>query len=389
MINRRTIYSVILTLLLIFSIHGYHWVPFWNFRGLDFLNLFAFHRNCASWPIRYGPWGARCGDPLFREMLYPPMAYWAMAWTRLFDFKTANAIWEIAIPTLTFLGMMIVSAADKNPLRRTDWIAGLFFFQMPMVYAIERGNIDALVVPMYAAAIAFFAKRHWTTAGFFFAAACWLKVYPVVPVGLLLIALFSDRIAYREYGWPFLRGFAIGGAILGIVFLPDSYRYIFEVLPRLMADPGGFGTSSHTLYGGRSGLFLKIPVFVLWTYLTRKMLSRDPVFILTAGLAISTFFPNLTNDYNLITSYPFLFLLLRRLLRARMSTMDFAMLILTCWAFVGDRTPLEILLPNRSALFLQIVWIIGFPAYLLNRIDKSAWPDGNLPYDEKSIYHRN
>jgi hypothetical protein len=261
--------------------------------------------------------------------------------------------------------VVITLRADRKRFEISDGVAALLFLQMPMVYAVERGNIDALVIPIYAAAIAFFASRRFFASGVLLAAACWMKVYPTVPAVILVCAILFGRDLRREIAASFLKGFFVGGLGLGLIFLPDSYRYVFRVLPELAAQPGGFGTSSHTLFRGLPGLFFKVPVLGLWIFFTRKALRRDPVFILAAGLAISTFFQNLSNDYNLITAFPFLFLLARRLLREGISALDFGMLLLTFWAFVGDRTPIEIFFPNRSALFLQAVWFVSFPVFYL------------------------
>jgi hypothetical protein len=100
--------------------------------------------------------------------------------------------------------------------------------------------------------------------------------------------------------------------------------------------------------------------------------------VLTGGLAISTFFQNTSNDYNFITAYPFLFVLLTRWFRSEGRTTDFAILILTFLVFVGDRTVWIPLFGNRGVLYWQILWLFVFPIYAVKRIDKGNWPEGNL-----------
>lgn len=380
-IKKPDLYPVFIAafvVLLVLSIHGVRWLPFYEYAGLDLENLFLFHTRCPGWPIPYAETGDGCGDPLNRPMVYPPLAYWTMGWVRFFDFNRATNVWGIAIVALTTFGTWIASSFDAN---RRKWVWAVWFLlllQMPMVYAVERGNIDALVVPLYMGGVYFLAKRRAFGAGLLFATACWMKVYPVVPSAVVLAALYLNPDHRKSVFWPLFRGFLAGGVVWGLILLPDSYRYVLEVLPRFAAEKGGFGASSHSLYRGWPSLFLKLPLLGLWTYFVSRFLRRDPIFALTAALAISTFFQNLSNDYNLITAYPFLFLLIQRCLRRGIGWLDFAVLVLTFQAFVGDRTLLEAVIPNRGALFVQIIWFVWFPFYALNRIDKGSWPEGNL-----------
>lgn len=370
-------------LLLLLSIHGVKYIPYWNFRGLDLQNLWTFHHQCPGWPVPYEKTGAMCGDALGRGLVYPPLVYWLMAWTKLVDFYPATVLWDLSIVGLTLLGTGFVATADSTGLatnRRWNWAVWLLLLpQMPMVYALERGNNDALVIPIFALAVLAFVRGRVMITGALLATACWTKVYPVIPSFVLIAALALDPDLRTRYFTRFFGGFVVGGIGWAIVLFPDSYRYVFQVLPVLAQDGGGFGLSSHTLFRGLPSLAVKLPALGLWIFWTRRMLARDPVLALTAGLAISTFFQNLSNDYNLITTYPFLFVVLDRLLDRRMRGVDFAILVLTFAAFVGDRTPMEILFKNRGALFTQLVWFFAFPFYVLNRIDKGRWAGGN-PY---------
>jgi hypothetical protein len=279
---------------------------------------------------------------------------------------------------MTIVGTWIASSFEKTRRKRIWTIWLLLLLQMPMAFAVERGNIDALVIPIFMGGAYFLATRRAKIAGLFFATACWMKVYPVVPSFVILAALFLDRESRKTAFFPLLSGFIAGGVGWAILLAPDSFRYVFEVLPRFASEHGGYGASSHTLYRGWPSLFLKLPLLGLWTYFVNRFLKRDLMLALTGALAISTFFQNLSNDYNLITTYPFLFVLMHRCLRRGMGWADFGILLLTLQAFVGDRTLLEASIPNRGALFVQIIWFVAFPFYALNRIDKGSWPEGNL-----------
>src|SRR5690606_281085 len=128
---------------------------------------------------------------------------------------------SIAIPLLTLLATYLVDRADSVQAKMKDWaIWALAFFQMPMVYAVERGNNDAAVLPIYALGVFLIARKRWAWAGIAMAAACWMKVYPVIPSFLLLVVLAAAKDRRREEFIPFLKGFTLGGLALLVAFLP-------------------------------------------------------------------------------------------------------------------------------------------------------------------------
>lgn len=372
------VYIAIFVVLLILSIHGVTWIPFYSFRGLDLHNLFTFHNTCPEWPIPYEKSGSQCGDTLNRPMYYPPLVYWLMGWTRFVNFYQADLYWGFAIILLTGLGTWFGAVTEK---RKTHWIWllwGLLLLQMPMVYAVERGNNDALIIPVFMLGAFCFHRGRVFISGALLATACWMKVYPVIPSVVLLAAFSIDRDLRRAYFKNFFFGFLASGIFWASVLFPDSYRYVFEVLPPFAGAHGGFGVSSHTLYAGKTSVFVKLPYLAIWTYFVIRLFKRDPIFVFAALLAISTFFQNISNDYNLITTYPFLFLLMNRLLRRSMNAGDLGWLIFTVAALVGDRTIPEMLFNNRGALFMHLVWFLIFPYYVLKQVDKGRWPEGSL-----------
>jgi hypothetical protein len=325
-----------------------------------------------------------CGDALGRPMIYPPLLYWAMSWLRLFSFGSAEKVWSFALVASVLLGTGLAVFHDRKKLSRRDtvFLFGLWvitFFLLPMRYALERGNVDALVVFVYGFGIYLFARGRPVGAGVAFAAAAWLKVYPVIPALVLFGGIFFDAENRRRYFKPIALGYLLGGVGFALLLWPDSYRYLVEVLPRFSRERGGFLPHTHILYKSIwSWIFLKIPILVLWVRMTARALEKDPVLTLTGGLAISTFFQNVSNDYNLITAYPFLFIVLKRLLHPKASGYELAILVLGFVAFVGDRSIWMPLFGNRGVLYWQILWLIVFPLYVVKRIDKGNWPDGNL-----------
>jgi hypothetical protein len=317
-------------------------------------------------------------------MIYPPLLYWAMGWLRLFTFPVAEKIWSLMIVGFVILGSGFAVALDRRKLSAVDWITlvalwGVVFFLLPMRYALERGNVDAFVVLVYGFGIYLFVRERRVGAGVAFAAAAWLKVYPVIPVLILLGATFGDPENRERYFKPTALGYLFGGAGFALLLFPDSYRYVVDVLPRFSRERGGYQPHTHILYKSAwSWVFLKLPILFLWGRMTARALEKDPILTLTAGLAISTFFQNVSNDYNLITTYPFLFVALKRLLHPRTTKGEFAILLLSFVVFVGDRSLWTPFFGNRGVLYWQILWLVAFPLYVVKRIDKGNWPEGNL-----------
>ncbi|MBC7385509.1 MAG: DUF2029 domain-containing protein [Cryobacterium sp.] len=371
---RRPGYRVFLALFVLFllvSMHGVTWTPFYTYRGLDFQNLHAYFHGYA--------------DPLGRPMVYPPPMIWMMSWCRGIPYYAANLYWEFAIVMLTFLGTWIVSTFDRRRSAFSWMVWALLLFQLPMVYAVERGNNDAWVIPVFTLASALVLHRKIFTAGLFFAAACWLKVYPVVPCVLLLAIFVLDPELRRRYFWKLLAGLGVGGVGIGLIFWPESWTYVTETLPAYAKEHRLLIVSSHSLFRRWPSLFLKVPILLLWGTMFHRMFRKDPLFVFTAGLAISTFFQDSSNDYSLITAYPFLFVLMNRMLKPGIDWRRFGWLVFSFWVFIGDRTPVAWLFHSRGAIFVHVIWFLTFPFFMKRELDEVMWSPYSFSYPADSV----
>lgn len=357
--------SIFIFIFLLFCVHGVKHIPFWSYWGLDFQNLFSYHHTCSGWPIPYFKSGSECGDPLGRPMVYPPLMYWCMFWVRLFDFKQGMLIWQILSVVFTVLGTYWVWFYEKGK-NKLDWLVWLpILFCLPMAYALERANVDAWVVLLGGASLFFYFRNQFFISGLWMALATWMKVYPFIAIILVFLTLFlrKEFITLKKYGG----GVVVGGLFFGVLTLPDSYHYTFNILPQFSKLGGGGGYASHVLYSGWLALLWKLPAVFLWVKWGIQKVKTDSLFVISGFLAISTFFQKTSNDYNLITAYPFLMLLISRAIRKTEQKSFFILVVFTLFVFVGDRSVYDLLGASRLHLQLFITWFFVFPWYFLSK----------------------
>src|SRR3954464_8676086 len=107
-----------ISVLLLVSIHGDVLIPFGPFWGIDFQNLFVFHR-CASRNDPYLIPGNVCGDMANRPMVYPPLLYWSFAWTRLLRYLPALVCWSLfAVAAMLWIAPIWVPEQEFATSRR-------------------------------------------------------------------------------------------------------------------------------------------------------------------------------------------------------------------------------------------------------------------------------
>ncbi len=155
--SRRTVLNTVLILLLV-SLPAFVAIPFGPILGFDFHNLDAFH-DCIARDNPYLSTGAACGDIWSRDMGYPPLLYWSFMWTRLLPLSIGVIVWAAVI----LVGVFVATLAWVPRGRRdgaTIAFLALLLLQFPVLFAIERGNNDVLVLVLWTAAMALFAAGH-------------------------------------------------------------------------------------------------------------------------------------------------------------------------------------------------------------------------------------
>ena len=332
-------------LLLVLSIPAVGLIPFGPFLGEDFQNFVAFH-HCAARDNPYLGTGLACGDMAGRDMFYPPFLYWSFVWVRLLPFSAGLAIWEAAI-VVGLLASLIawVPRGQRNGLDGIGLavFVGLLFLQFPVLFALERGNNDVLVLVAWTTAMRFFLYGRFGAAGFVAGLTAVLKLYPVfacVAVGLALIGwAWRDRRGRRPL-LLFVGGGAAGAALASLAFFQQNMLYVTDQLPRFASLDRYPSVFSHALnYIAPSGnvWVLSVPLLGVWAFAGSRLLPRDPALAFAGALAISTYFALTTYDYNLFTTYPLLLLLFLRAMRGPAKPQSFALLLLGLVAIVGNR----------------------------------------------------
>ena len=183
-------------------------LPWWRFLGLDFLHNYHAAR---LWLNGGNPYTDDFGD-WRKEYAYPPIVLPLYAWCRFVTAQAAVAIWMTFIATVVAVGawaarrIRVTFGLARLPL---VFMIAVAVCSMPVLFAMERGQGDAVVLLMILIIAAALQRRpSWTRdllIGFCLALAAWIKVYPIV----LLLGLLALG-AYRAAGLTVAQIIVIG-----------------------------------------------------------------------------------------------------------------------------------------------------------------------------------
>ncbi|HEV2293246.1 MAG TPA: glycosyltransferase family 87 protein [Tepidisphaeraceae bacterium] len=259
-------------------------IPAWSFLGFDFLHNYWAVR---LWVSGGNPYLDAFGD--WRgKYAYPPVVLLLYLWSALFSRGVAVVLWMgyisaamtaavwIAGRTRSVLGLM------RLPL---VLMLGLMLWSMPVLFATERGQGDAIcLLLILVAALAYQRPKSWAAdavIGACIALAAWVKVYPAV----LILGLLAMR-AWRPFALSILMAALIGiipyRATMQFVtasmaaqqdrvgFLSEVYQWLFhpsQHRPAQLTLYPTIGVDSHSLttYWGS-----------FWTYTEAASLQRMP-----------------------------------------------------------------------------------------------------------------
>lgn len=332
-------------LLLAASIPSFASIPYLAPWGLDFTNLYAFH-HCAARDEPYVATGVQCFDPLGRDMVYPPLLYWSFAWVRLLDWQTARRAWETVV-ALGVLGALLAwIPAPRWSGQGAAWtglFAGLLVAQYPVLFALERGNNDVLVLVAWALALRLHLAGRPALAGLVAGTSVALKLYPAfaaLTVGAALLVDARARPAVRRDVAAFAAG-GVAAVLLGFaVVLPDVRAWIsgpFAAFTAARPVLTIYGHPLHLLAPSSDGWALSLPLLAVWVVAAARTLRRDPALAFAGALAISTWFASTSWDYNLVTALPLLLVLFLRATGGPAPARAFALLGLGLVAIVAPR----------------------------------------------------
>jgi hypothetical protein len=276
------------------------------------------------------------------------------------------AIWD----GLMAASMIAVGAAwawVDGRLRRDRWSLVLAIFwlmllaQFPFVFALERSNNDVIPVLLWTAAAAFFIRQRFVVSGGFAGLAIALKVYPIV--AFVVVAIGTVRVRWRIAALVGL-GCAIGGLVASVFWWDETIEYVTKVLPSFANLTPELAVYSHTLSPQVAGpvvtAALGAALLASWVIVAWRRLATAPLLVFGGALAISTYFSSTSYDYNLITTYPLLLLVVARALEpGRIPAWKAAALagIVTIVAGRGIFTPAGQLV-TQIATLISIAWLV-------------------------------
>jgi len=313
--------------------------------GADMQNIHCF-QQCVHGQSPYVMNARACGDVWARPFYYPPFLFAFFRWVRPLSLETTMRIWTTFIIG-AFVGILV--AWGKHITR--ERAAGeryqvvlfciLLLLQYPFVFALERGNTDTVNVLFYTLAAFLFVRGRVLLAGAAAGVATGFKLSPAVAVAVMTGVLMLHRPSGRRWDWLRFGGGAFGAFVLTLlVFFREAKRYLFDVLP-LYADiitPAKEWGHSIPTFVGRGytgfGWLLGACLMAAWVWAGARALARgDAAMALAGALAVSTYIPRTSFDYNLISTYPLLLLLFLRAQR----TNRWALLAFGVLAIAGDR----------------------------------------------------
>ncbi len=260
------------------------------------------------------------------DLVYPPFVLRTFAWTGLFNLQSAYVVF-LALLAGCVAGVSLYAARWRR--HHVDHAMGpltaiaVMLFSTPVLFAMERGNYDLLVLPCLAIGAALLARRKQSFdvyAGIILAFAAWLKVYPAL-IGLVLL---SNR------RWHAFASFALTGAFVLIMDLPwildwarlnakfssqminlaaltpdEDINYWWHSLPTSWANllahvPQPIRLLRSVPGGVAAAVILLSPlVWTLWRF-SRSSNGDKLVFPLLLWVtALASFFPPVANDYSL------------------------------------------------------------------------------------------
>lgn len=312
--------------------------------GADMQNIHCF-QQCVHGRSPYLVNATACGDIWARPFYYPPFLFAFFRWVRPLSLDTTMRIWTTFIIG-AFVGILVAWAKHITRERAAGeryqvvLFCILLLLQYPFVFALERGNTDTVNVLFYTLAAFLFVRGRVLLAGAAAGIAAGFKLSPVVAIVVMTGVLMLHRSGGR---WDWLR---FGGGALAtfaltlLVFFREAKKYLFDVLPQyadIITPAKEWGHSIPTFVGrgyGGFGWLLGASLMAAWIWAGARALARgDAAMALAGSLAVSTYIPRTSFDYNLISAYPLLLLLFLRAQR----TNRWALLAFGVFAIAGDR----------------------------------------------------
>jgi hypothetical protein len=288
------------------------WIPTYDSLCLDFqLNYYGVQLWCEGGNPYDG-----VGVPNFGWYNYAPAVLWLFAWCRSLDWPSAVKVLIAALGLIAALSG-VFAWQSRRRLGISDlplpYVVGLVVCSTPIIFAMERGNCDLLVLLFMMAALYFMPAKtltHDTLVGSCLALAMWVKPY----AGMLLLGLLSAR---RPRAALCL---AVAIIVIGAINVNGTVQFAHNLREDAKAYDIGPKPSAHPLStywwhlwrdtslarlaiipGMLAAVACMLPL-ALWVSFdvfcsSRRELLLYPYFCWLT--ALGTFVPQISNDYNL------------------------------------------------------------------------------------------
>jgi hypothetical protein len=358
------------------------WFGRYQFLGLDFLHNY---RAARFWLDGGDPYHAYFGDPAGRKLCYPPIVLPFFAWCKLLPPRQALTVWTVALAVIAGAGVV---AACRTRRELGLWQVPLPFalaailVSAPMMYAMERGNFDLLI--LWLVLFAAWALQARTLArdlgaGSALALAACFKLYPALLVASLL---------------PLRRGRAFACAGLATVGFASFQAQNHPVFIANLKELARLNSPEHWKVISPTNHSITGNWRLLWPGTKLKALAKVPPAVAAAALvgpllllvgyrvyrcpdprrlvypyllwtaSVATFIPSVANDYNLF------FLPLAAL--AVWDRRDPVIIHLTLALMVIWAEPIRFIIDPAMLLVFKLVTLFAVSACLLRRINEQG-----------------
>ncbi len=314
-----------MVLIFILSVSSYKLIPFGDPDGLDFHNIYAYSTCDKELKEKYDnniylAGGQDCHDAMGREFVYPPLLFHSAKWVGKFEtFESARIAWRMFIILGTFLSIFIWLGSFSNFLKTLPFTA-LLFVQFPMLFALERGNNDILVLLSWTFSYFFFSKKKYFLSGVLASICVLMKVYPlfafsIIYGGLILSCVREAVISGDDTRKVVLKKFSVGALLSGLLILilfKDLWYSWYLRVSHFSDFEMVVSHLNHSVqYFLKAKIFGKITFLVMMGVWTLHFIytKRDKRVVTFAGaLAVTTYYSAVSYDYNQITIYPLILL---------------------------------------------------------------------------------
>lgn len=241
-----------------------------SYGGGDFQLYYRAARDYLPTQMPYPTVVVNVQDTLSYPPLLPQLL---MPLTKALDIQWATRVWygfSIAALLATLIALSQLLAPKK---RFTFWLLAVLF--MPTFEALRIGQVNILLLALFAWAWIAIKSEHPTLGGFLLALAAWIKIYPA----LILVYFLWKR------DWRVTWGGMIGGVGLGLFQIAISGGGVFVELFRSLALLAGQSEptlmwKNNSIFGFSAKLFQ--PSFRVVPLLTSETLFQLTRFGLTA-----------------------------------------------------------------------------------------------------------